>query len=72
MTTTNTERVHKFRQNQGNELMKKKYTSLRTNFNIPSRQADKMKYWSEVRITKWLLENGYIKYDFYKDVINSD
>lgn len=71
MTLTNTERVHNHRITKGNDKAKKKYKALRGNYKIPSSQADKMKYWADSRITNWLINNGYVKFDFYSDVITN-
>lgn len=71
MTISNTESVHKYRQIRGNDIYKKKYQALRDNYKVKSTQADKMKYWSDSRITIWLINNGYIKVDFYSDVITN-
>ena len=57
MTSKNTERVDRFRQLRGNLNYKEKYDVLRKKYDIPSVEANKMKFWSTDRIIDYLYNN---------------
>ena len=58
MPSKNTERVDRFRQLKGNLNYKEKYDVLRKKYNIPSVEANKMKFWSVTNIIDHLYENN--------------
>jgi len=58
MTTANAKRVIKYRKTKGNALYSETYHKLRTKYNIPSVQANKMKTWSYDKIILYLEEHN--------------